>query len=180
MKSILFTPPEQFRVFVYRNLSNGMWSVKALEGEHAGKVVLHAHNVSLGGTKGIRQGKPGIEFRVSEAGRQRVLREKQKNVHAGVVGYMFHAVVDTERYPVGGHAVELPEDSNALECTPPGHPAYREVTYNPYKFEQFVFADTLEPAVISDPTDEDVQLEANGKVYVQSLDALTEVVLGKG
>jgi hypothetical protein len=64
------------RAFVYWNLHRKCWSVKALSGPDKGRVVQHCHNFDI----------TDAEFRVSEAGRQRVLREKRKNVHAGVVG----------------------------------------------------------------------------------------------
>ena len=91
------------KVFVYFNLHKKVFSVKALEGEHKGRVVAHRRELSL----------RYVEFKVSEAGRQRVLREKRKNVHAGVVGYWD----DTN------HSVD-----NEIE-----------VTYNPYKYDSFVF-----------------------------------------
>jgi hypothetical protein len=60
-----------------------------------------------------------VEFRVSQAGRDRVLREKRKNVHAFVCG--------------------TPDDGWPVDQTE------RKVTYNPYKFNSFVYSDTLEP-----------------------------------
>lgn len=68
-----FNPEEHHgkKVFVYFNLHNKHWSVK-----HNGKVIGHAKEVHI----------DNPEFRVSEAGRQRVLSEGVKNVHAGVVG----------------------------------------------------------------------------------------------
>ena len=38
-----------------------------------------------------------VEFKVSEAGRQRVLREKRKNVHAGVIGYICETTLDSSQ-----------------------------------------------------------------------------------
>ena len=64
------------KVFVYYNLHKKMWSVKALEGERKGRVIIHCHQFTIG----------NCVFKVSEAGRKRVLREKRKNVHAGIVG----------------------------------------------------------------------------------------------
>lgn len=66
------------RVFVYFNLHKKVWSIKALDGDNKGKVIARLPSVSL--TDAI--------FKVSEAGRQRVLKERRKNVHAGVVGYL--------------------------------------------------------------------------------------------
>lgn len=61
------------RVFVYRNLHKQCFSVKSLE---TGLVVFRVQSLKL----------VNCEFKVSEAGRKRVLKEKRKNVHAGVVG----------------------------------------------------------------------------------------------
>lgn len=59
------------RVRVYWNLHRKCWSV-----QHAGRVVAHARSVELA----------GVTFRVSAAGRARVLREGRKNVHAFACG----------------------------------------------------------------------------------------------
>lgn len=64
------------RVFVYRNLHRKCWSVKAMEGPNKGRVIAHEDYVQL----------RDATFKVSEAGRQRVLKERRKNVHAGVQG----------------------------------------------------------------------------------------------
>lgn len=86
------------RVFVYRNLHKKCYSVKSLK---TGRVIAHVDSIDL----------INVSFRVSQAGRNRVLREKRKNVHAGVVGYV--------SCPLGAeHSVS--------------------VTYNPYKFDSFV------------------------------------------
>lgn len=61
------------KVKVYFNLHTKLFSVKDYQ---TGKVVAHGNNISL----------KDVEFKVSEAGRQRVLREKKKNVHAYVIG----------------------------------------------------------------------------------------------
>lgn len=61
------------RVFVYRNLHKKCFSVRNVE---TGLVIRHAETVLLA----------DATFKVSEAGRQRVLRQKMKNVHAGVQG----------------------------------------------------------------------------------------------
>ena len=59
------------RVFIYYNLHRRCWSVKALEGENKGTVIAHCESALLS----------GCVMKVSEKGRQRVLREKKKNVH---------------------------------------------------------------------------------------------------
>lgn len=58
-------------VEVYKNLHRSCWSVR-----QGGIVRLHTKLLAL----------QDCEFKVSEAGRQRVLREKRKNVHAVIKG----------------------------------------------------------------------------------------------
>jgi hypothetical protein len=97
------------RVYVYFNLHRKCFSIKALEGKNKGRVVAHRDDVLLfDGT-----------FKVSEAGRQRVLRERKKNVHAGVVGQWDETGTDLitiDRVTTIGTAI----------------------TYNPYKYNTFV------------------------------------------
>ena len=102
------------KVFVYFNLHKKTWSVKALEGEKKGLVVAHRDKLVLLMSK----------FKVSEAGRQRVLKEKRKNVHAGVVGEWFDYVES--------------EFDNLAE-------SFQKITYNPYKAGTFVVRDNNSP-----------------------------------
>ena len=106
------------RVFVYYNLHKHMWSVKALEGEHKGRVIAHREWVIL----------QNCRFKVSQAGRQRVLREKRKNVHAGITGRMLSNVADMELH-------------NTLHR--------EEVTYNPYKYDSFVCKEDTNKKVVA-------------------------------
>lgn len=67
------------RVRVHRNLHRGDWSVKQyvdIGGTNAWRVRDHVERITL----------LQPTFHVSEAGRQRVLRDKRKNVHAYVEG----------------------------------------------------------------------------------------------
>jgi hypothetical protein len=99
------------KVFVYFNLHRKCFSIKALEGPDKGRVVAHRDGVLLfDGT-----------FKVSEAGRQRVLRERKKNVHAGVVGRWHETIQGTDITTIN------PVTINA-----------GPVTYNPYKYDTFV------------------------------------------
>ena len=100
------------KVFVYFNLHRKCFSVKALEGVNKGRVIKHAFFVAL----------ENVTFKVSEAGRQRVLKEQRKNVHAGVVGTLVPSLdaVGSER-----------------------------VTYNPYKGSTFVLCGTGDPVLAS-------------------------------
>ena len=114
------------KVFVYYNLHRKTWSLKALEGENKGRVIAHRHQVVL------RNPKP----KVSEAGRQRVLQEKRKNVHAGLVGEW---IPDLSIIRMDGDMI----------------------TYNPYKYTTFVYADDEQPF-----TGASMAMMQDRKVYV--------------
>ena len=87
------------QVFVYFNLHKKTWSIKCLK---TGLVIGHSDTVSL----------RDVQLRVSKRGRERVIAERSKNVHAGVVGTLIEDVV-SQNEPV-------------------------EATYNPYRYETFV------------------------------------------
>jgi len=97
------------KVFAYRNLHRQCWSVKALEGPLKGRVIYHANEITLF----------ECTFKVSQAGRQRVLREQKKNVHAGVQGYISDNFTFADQE---SHGCDIP------------------ITYNPYKYDSFVDA----------------------------------------
>jgi len=90
------------RVKCYWNLHKNTYSVVAMEGEKKGRVIGYYNLIHL----------EDAEFRVRESGRQRVLRDRVKNVHAFVIGQM----VD----PTWA----------ASECD-------KGVTYNPYRSGEF-------------------------------------------
>jgi hypothetical protein len=80
------------------------------------------------------------QFIVNEAGRQRVLRTKQKNVHAWVSGTVrtYRSLISEQGLPPLGlfHYRDL---------------MVRNVTYNPYKYNMFVRMDKpFEPVVLAD------------------------------
>lgn len=90
-------------VEVYYNLHKKCLSVR-----HKGKVISHTPAITLRNAK----------FVVREGGRQRVLQEGKKNVHAFVKGELVS-------YDSTEHA--------------------RSATYNPYRFASFVDRETFEP-----------------------------------
>lgn len=93
------------RVELYWNFHKKLYSVRALGGKDKGRVVAHRDCVAL----------KFVEFKVSDAGRERVRREKRKNVHAVIRG----------RY-AGGVAWAEGRDRSV------------GVSYNPYRNERFV------------------------------------------
>ena len=101
---------------VYYNLHKECLSV-----QYKGKVIQHAISICL----------KDVVFKVSQKGRERVLREKRKNVHAFITGDI--APRHTPMY----YWDEYPNFE-------------RQVTYNPYKYNSFVYADTLEPIETAD------------------------------
>jgi hypothetical protein len=105
-------PYDATRVAVYRNLNGQVWSLLALDGKYRGQIVGHAKQLLL----------DLPVFKVSEAGRQRVIIEHRKNVHAMVAGI----ISDEDKLP------EYLDD-------------VARVTYNPYTMTQFGMADTAFP-----------------------------------
>ena len=91
------------KVAVYFNLRKKTFSVKALQGINKGRVIIHSDDVVI----------ENAEFKVSQAGRNRVLQEKRKNVHAYVVGELKSTVHQA--------------------CI-----AGEKITYNPYMYSTFV------------------------------------------
>jgi hypothetical protein len=100
------------KVYCYFNLHKKVFSLK----NHKTKLVeCHATTVRL----------DDCIFKVSQAGRQRVLKEKRKNVHAGVQGML--------------RGRDFSVSVKALEEN------FVELTYNPYKYDSFVIKATGEP-----------------------------------
>lgn len=99
------------RVEVYYNLHKKTFSVTLNK-----KVVLHADYVKL----------TDVTFKVREGGKKKVRAEKQKNVHAFVIGNL----KDFCQYP----CKSIPDEPNQ-----------RIITYNPYEHESFVVKKTQEP-----------------------------------
>ena len=67
-----------------------------------------------------------VEFRVRQGGLNKVRNEKNKNVHAFVIG----TLIDFCRYPCEN--IPQPDDGNVI-------------TYNPYKYDSFVYKSTEKP-----------------------------------
>lgn len=99
------------KVMVYYNLHKHTFSVS-----RNGRVIAHADYVKLS----------DVEFRVRQGGREKVVREKSKNVHSFVIG----TLMDYCKYP----CEDLPSKPNSII-----------VTYNPYKYNSYVIKDTEEP-----------------------------------
>jgi hypothetical protein len=92
---------EQMRVKVYFNLHKKVWSILHMTPK-GWRLWGHSPRVQLA----------NVTWKVSEAGRQRVLRERRKNVHAFAIG----TLLDNENAPEG---------------------EFKPVRYNPYECGSF-------------------------------------------
>ena len=97
------------KVYVYKNLHLGCWSVK-----QDGLVKMHTTDICLF----------DCSFRVSQKGRERVLKEKRKNVHAGVSGYI------VDRFPTYDEPIYADNFKGAHTI--------KLARYDPYKYSTFV------------------------------------------
>lgn len=97
------------RVFVYRNLHKNCLSVRCVKTK---RVIAYVDFILL----------EDCTFKVSEKGRERVLKEKRKNVHAGIEGHW-----------VNKKTINLETGSTS------------RVIYDPYKYQTFVDSKTLKP-----------------------------------
>jgi len=106
------------RVETYYNLHK-----KCLSYRPSGGRVRHAHTLLLN----------DVKFAVQPAGRDKVIREKKKNVHAfvrGEVAFVRH---------------DISEDDGDLSPANMDRQSYRRVTYNPYTTDSFIFCDNGAP-----------------------------------
>lgn len=93
------------RVEIYKNLHNGLFSIR-----QNGLVVGHAKSFHI----------TDVSFKVSNAGRQRVLKEKQKNIHAFICGRLLQVGCISDNNSFQRAAVEK-----------------QAIKYNPYTAGQF-------------------------------------------
>ncbi len=98
-------------VKVYKNLHNGLFSVM-----QDNLVVAHVESFTM----------QSVVFKVNQSGRERVIKEGKKNVHAFVTGML--VAVNS-----GG---DFKRDT--------------KITYNPYKYTSFIFADTEKEVLLHD------------------------------
>ena len=117
------------KVMVYYNLHKHTFSIT-----YKSKVIMHADYVKL----------DDVEFRVRKGGNERVKREKQKNVHAFVIG----TLMDYCEYPC--------DDI-------PNPPSDMIVTYNPYRYDSFVYKQTEEPVYRAQEVD---MINSQNKLFV--------------
>jgi hypothetical protein len=114
---------------VYYNLHKHTFSVT-----YGGRVITHADYVKLS----------DVQFRVRQGGREKVLKEKRKNVHSFVIG----TLLDYCSYP----CKNLPDEPND-----------NIVTYNPYKYSTYVMKDTEEPVFKANEVD---MINLKNKIFI--------------
>lgn len=125
---------KSFRADIYKNLHKNRFSIRILEGPAKGKVIAHCSKVLV----------EDVDFVVSEAGRQKVLREKKKNVHAFVRGRVV---------AMSGDLSDLAKDFGLRRDEFPFSPVRsiglkakgKDVTYNPYRGASFHIRKTEHP-----------------------------------
>ena len=116
---------KRVRYEVYKNLHNGMWSIRDAESK---LVVGHAKALEL----------VEAELKVSEAGRQRVIREGKKNVHAFIRGI----AVNVQGFvPFKDRVLHSNVCLEPRERDTEWHP----LTYNPYTMDSFQLRKSGEP-----------------------------------
>lgn len=94
-----------YNINLSRKLKQPLFSIRDVKTK---KVIGHDTNIVI----------ENAIFKVSEKGRQRVLKERKKNVHALIQGKLVHTTTTTQT---------------------------NEVTYNPYKHSTFVYKDNNTP-----------------------------------
>ena len=102
--------------------------------QYKGLVIAHADYVKLN----------NVEFRVRQGGMEKVRTEMSKNVHAFVIGDL----VDFIAYP----ATDIPTASSS-----------KSITYDPYKYDSFVYRDTEEP--VTNAREVEMINQPGGKIF---------------
>ena len=117
------------KVMVYYNLNKHTFSVT-----YKNRLITHADYIKLN----------DIEFRVRQGGREKVIKEKRKNVHSFVIG----TLIEYCKYP----CESLPSEPNS-----------DIVTYDPYKYNSYVMKDTQEPIY---KTGEVEMINSRNKIFI--------------
>ena len=122
------------KVEVYRNLHKNCWSVR---NNATGHVLWHCNEVLL----------QDVDLVVRPAGRAKVLREKRKNVHAFAKGEILYT-------SVGDNLKKIDTDGYIEK--------FKQIVYDPYQYESFIYVESKEPIFKADT----VHLDNKGEVYV--------------
>jgi len=147
------------RVAVYRNLNTKeqvLWSIKCMDRSKLykpwyGLVIAHADHVLL----------QTANFKVGQKGRDRVLKTKQKNVHAYVVGDLKEVNLIRERHTLISQIKDIKRSKEGFSLRDLN--ISKRTYYDPYKHESFVTVEDskLQPIRAAD----NVWLRTSGEVY---------------
>ena len=107
------------KVCVYWNFHKKVFSLVSNEGTYKGKVIAYCDKLEL----------DDVIFKVSESGRNRVLREKKKNVHAKIYGNLVRSNIIEDKYNLLEKFKSIIKNVNLNNNI---------ITYNPYKYSSFV------------------------------------------
>lgn len=126
------------KYYAYRNLRTGGFSIK-----HKG-IVIERPDVFV---------MTNVSFNVSQAGRDRAIKEKQRNVHAYLVSdnYEVFDFGDDRYVSIGCHILN--------------NDMFTEVTYNPFHLKTFVTKDNKIPVTWTDYV-----VFIDDKVYMRTKD----------
>ena len=108
------------KVDVYFNLHKKIFSVR-----HNGRVIEHTDAIQL----------RDVKYIVNVSGKRRVRKEKKKNVHAFVRGYVCDSVIkDITEWWMDSPELQIRNNSSYNRY---------EAKYNPYKYDSFVISEDL-------------------------------------
>ena len=127
-----------FKREVYRNLHFRDETVYSVRKD--GLVQGHALTVLLDGTTDSP-----IVFAVGPKGNQRVRDEQRKNVHAVIRGYIVNAVWRPQDEDEMEHSLSACEYHKKNHMVNYEGYEWKEVTYNPYKYDSFMASHTNQP-----------------------------------
>ncbi|MBY0403208.1 MAG: hypothetical protein K2X66_04870, partial [Cyanobacteria bacterium] len=133
------------RLEIYYNLHRKCLSARGLDRNYRGRVVARPRGILL----------KKVRFVVQPKGRERVLREGRKNVHAFVRGILVQLNpslnVLNQWFSKGLSQSQIQSkqvtktETETIDEIAKNNLRWRKVTYNPYKYQSFVDAETHQP-----------------------------------
>lgn len=121
--------------YIYFNLHKKVFSIK-----YKGKVIAYSNFIHV----------TAPTFKVLESGRNRVIKEKRKNVHAFVVG----AIEKIKKMSTNEFITQITDQIDQ----------WQKVTYNPYQSNHFYLSESHEKIV---GADEAYLYVENNKAYIR-------------
>lgn len=130
------------KVSVYFNLHKRVFSVLAMEGPAKGRVIAHAEKVGL----------QDVTQKVQEGGRQRVIKEGKKNVHAFINGDLVAIDGRLTETGLAHHGEDSEDPVRVLPLVGSGRSQseWERIKYNPFRYDRFVHHDTADSFVYAE------------------------------